>query len=92
MPKAHRVVAGLAATALAAAMSDARPQEAQGVSVAGPLLASVREAFVHAMDVMLMVCGGVAVLGVALALAFLPRRPAVAPARERGESPQEVTV
>src|SRR5215207_6443408 len=81
----------------APAAESVRDSVAGGVAVAGelgsgPLLTSVREAFVHAMDVMLMVCAGVAVLGVALALLFLPRRPAVAPVGERGESPQEVTV
>jgi hypothetical protein len=36
----------------------------------------VRAAFVRGMDAMLLVCGGVAVLGIAVALAFLPRRSA----------------
>jgi EmrB/QacA subfamily drug resistance transporter len=39
-----------------------------------PLLDSVRTAFVHAMDVMLWVCAGVAVAAVLLTLAFLPHR------------------
>jgi DHA2 family multidrug resistance protein-like MFS transporter len=38
------------------------------------LLDSVRTAFVHGMDVMLWVCGAIAVAGVFLALAFLPGR------------------
>jgi hypothetical protein len=40
----------------------------------GALLDSVRRAFVHGMDVMLLVCGGLAVAGMVLALVFLPRR------------------
>jgi MFS transporter, DHA2 family, multidrug resistance protein len=42
------------------------------------LLDSVRIAFVHAMDVMLWACGGIAITSAVLALAFLPRRPAAA--------------
>ncbi|MFC5701383.1 DHA2 family efflux MFS transporter permease subunit [Cohnella faecalis] len=38
------------------------------------LLHSVRSAFVHGMDVMLWVCGGVAALGIVLTLVFLPQR------------------
>ena len=37
------------------------------------LLVSVRVAFVHAMDVMLVVCAGIAAVSVALAVAFLPK-------------------
>ncbi|RUS45064.1 DHA2 family efflux MFS transporter permease subunit [Cohnella sp. AR92] len=37
------------------------------------LLESVRSAFVNGMDATLWVCGGVAVLGILLALGFLPR-------------------
>jgi MFS transporter, DHA2 family, multidrug resistance protein len=39
-----------------------------------PLLQSVRSAFVHGMDVMLLTCGGVSLLGIVLTLAFLPRQ------------------
>ncbi|HXY71403.1 MAG TPA: MFS transporter [Actinomycetota bacterium] len=42
------------------------------------LLASVRTAFVQAMDVMLWLCAGIALVGTALALWFLPRHPASA--------------
>jgi DHA2 family multidrug resistance protein-like MFS transporter len=38
------------------------------------LLDSVRRAFLHGMDVMLLVCGGIAVAGIVLALVFLPGR------------------
>jgi EmrB/QacA subfamily drug resistance transporter len=38
------------------------------------LLDSARTSFVYGMDVMLMVCGGVTVAGIVLALLFLPRR------------------
>jgi predicted MFS family arabinose efflux permease len=42
------------------------------------LLASVRHAFVHGMDAALLVSAGMAVLGILLALAFLPGRKATA--------------
>jgi MFS transporter, DHA2 family, multidrug resistance protein len=50
-----------------------------GVAVAqklrsAPLLAEVRTAFIHGMDIMLWTCGGIAVASALLALAFLPRR------------------
>jgi MFS transporter, DHA2 family, multidrug resistance protein len=38
------------------------------------LLESARTSFVHGMDVMLVVCGGIAVAGIVLALLFFPRR------------------
>jgi len=63
----------------AAAAGAVRDGVAEGVAVAhqlgsAALLAMVRHAYVHAMDVMLVVCGLIAVAGVVLALAFLPRR------------------
>ena len=56
-----------------------RDSVAAGVTVARQLgspelLLSVRAAFVHGMDLLLLVCGGIAVAGVLLTLAFLPRR------------------
>jgi DHA2 family multidrug resistance protein-like MFS transporter len=68
-----------------------RDSVAAGAAVAhslgsASLLAMVRAAFVHGMDVMLAVCGGLALAGAVLALVFLPRRcgtaPAPAPVRE----------
>jgi EmrB/QacA subfamily drug resistance transporter len=47
----------------------------------GPLLASVRTAFVHSMDTMLLACAGIAVLAGILAVLVLPRRPASPAAR-----------
>jgi EmrB/QacA subfamily drug resistance transporter len=41
---------------------------------------SVRAAFVHGMDLLLWTCGGLAVIGGVLALAFLPRRARPVPA------------
>ncbi|RAV18970.1 DHA2 family efflux MFS transporter permease subunit [Paenibacillus contaminans] len=38
-----------------------------------PLLDSVRHAFVSGMGIMLLICGGIAVVGMALALLYLPR-------------------
>jgi EmrB/QacA subfamily drug resistance transporter len=57
----------------------ARDSVAAGVSVAqklhaAPLLGTVRDAFVHGMDVMLGMCGGLMVLGIVLTLIFLPRQ------------------
>jgi EmrB/QacA subfamily drug resistance transporter len=57
-----------------------------GVTVAGrlhsaPLLQSVRAAFVHGMDVALVVSAGVAGVGAILALIFLPARRAEAEAK-----------
>ncbi|MBP0725705.1 DHA2 family efflux MFS transporter permease subunit [Bacillus sp. RG28] len=52
---------------------------AAGVAVAKQinsvkLVESVRAAFVNGMEIMLLVCGGVAVLGIILTLLFLPRK------------------
>jgi len=73
--RSHVDVAGLPAAAAGAV----RKGLFGGVAVAhqlgfGALLDSVRRAFVHGMDVMLLVCGGLAVAGMVLALVFLPRR------------------
>jgi len=67
-------VHGLSASAAGAA----RGGIAAGTDVADKLglralLVSVRVAFVHAMDVMLVVCAGIAAVSVALAVAFLPK-------------------
>ena len=71
----HLVVAGLPAAAAAAAKSSV----VAGVAVAhqlgsAALLDSVRHAFVQGMDMMLWVCGGIALASAILALLFLPRR------------------
>jgi DHA2 family multidrug resistance protein-like MFS transporter len=65
------VPAGLAATV--------RDSVSEGVAVAhqigsAALFGLVRSAFVHGMDIMLAVCGGIAVAGIVLTLVFLPRR------------------
>jgi MFS transporter, DHA2 family, multidrug resistance protein len=62
-----------------AAAASVRSSIAGGVAVAQklgsvPLLAEVRTAFIHGMDLMLWTCGGIAVVSALLALAFLPRR------------------
>jgi MFS transporter, DHA2 family, multidrug resistance protein len=74
--RAHLDVAGLPAAAAAAAKSSV----VAGVAVAhalgsASLLDSVQAAFVHGLDTMLWVCGGIALASAILALAFLPRRP-----------------
>jgi EmrB/QacA subfamily drug resistance transporter len=51
------------------------PRDPAGLSAASE---PVRAAFVHGLDAMLAVCGGVALLGVVAAVAFLPRYAAVA--------------
>ncbi|HEX9342479.1 MAG TPA: MFS transporter [Actinomycetota bacterium] len=68
------------------AASAVRDSVSAGVAVAHqlgstPLLDSVRAAFAHGMDVMLLACGGIALLGIVLTLAFLPRR-ALVPAAD----------
>jgi EmrB/QacA subfamily drug resistance transporter len=56
------------------------------------LLDTVRTAFVHALDVMLGVCGGIALASALLALAFLPRpTPAAAPASGDTRFPAQIT-
>jgi MFS transporter, DHA2 family, multidrug resistance protein len=57
----------------------ARSSVSAGVAVAhrlgsASLLDAVRVAFVHGMNIMLWVCGGIALASALLALAFLPRR------------------
>ena len=54
-----------------------------GIAVAdrlgsAPLLRSVRAAFVHGMDLAMVVSAGIALAGLVLALAFLPRPTATA--------------
>jgi MFS transporter, DHA2 family, multidrug resistance protein len=77
---------------LPASAGDAvRDSAAGGVAVAhrldsAALLADVQHAFAHGLDVMLLVCAGIAAAGVVLALVFLPRRSAAGAA----ESPHEL--
>ena len=64
---------------------------AGGVAVArqigsAALLDEVRTAFVHGMDTMLWVCGGVALASAILALLFLPRRPDGITGAPRGDA------
>jgi len=76
----------------------ARASVSSGVAVArrldrAGLLASVRAAFVHGMDVALWVCGGVGAVSMVLALAFLPgltRQASGAPSGEAAPSPVPV--
>jgi DHA2 family multidrug resistance protein-like MFS transporter len=80
-----------------AAAAAARDSVAGGVTVArqlgsAPLLDSVRAAFVHGMGTMLWVCGGIAVAGLVLALAFLPRRAAVEATEAVGASSEDERV
>jgi Na+/melibiose symporter-like transporter len=76
----HLHLSGLSATAAAAA----RQSVFGGVAVAQKihsalLLRSVDAAFVHGMDLALMVSAGIAVVGVVLTVAFLPKVNAPAP-------------
>jgi DHA2 family multidrug resistance protein-like MFS transporter len=70
----------LAVTGLSAAAADAaRSSVVAGVQIAHELhslvlLGSARSAFVHGLDTMLWVCGGIALASAILALIFLPRR------------------
>jgi MFS transporter, DHA2 family, multidrug resistance protein len=74
--RAHLSLDGLPAAAAATAKSSV----VAGVGVAhalgsASLLEEVQTAFVHGMDAMLWVCGGIALASAILALIFLPRRP-----------------
>lgn len=61
-------VAGVVRESVAAGIAVARRLRSE------PLLITVEHAFVHSMDAMLVLCGGIAAAGVLLALLFLPRR------------------
>ena len=72
--RSHVDVSGLpppAATAVRTGIAGGIAVPRQTGSTA--LLDTVRTAFVHALDVMLGVCGGIALASALLALAFLPR-------------------
>jgi hypothetical protein len=56
------------------------------------LLGTVRGAFVHALDVMLLVCGAIALAAALLALAFLPRRRPEPEAAEKARPATEITL
>jgi predicted MFS family arabinose efflux permease len=65
-----------------------------GLAIAGrlhsaALLATVKESFVNGMDVSLVVCAGIAILGALLALAFLPGRTVAATGTEPGGTPSD---
>ncbi len=71
-----------------------RDSVSAGVAVAhrlgsASLLRSVRVAFVHGMDLLLWVCAGLAVVGVTLAAAFLPRQREKNEQREIERAPSE---
>ncbi|WP_240041004.1 DHA2 family efflux MFS transporter permease subunit [Paenibacillus ginsengarvi] len=59
-------IAGRAGHSITAGVSVARQ------TASDTLLVTVKDAFVHGMDVMLWICGGIAALGFLLALVFLP--------------------
>ena len=72
--RSHLHLTGLPTAVTAAVRSGVGPGiEAARKLASAPLLDSVRIAFVHGMDVMLWVCGGIALTSALLALAFLPR-------------------
>jgi MFS transporter, DHA2 family, multidrug resistance protein len=93
--RAHLSVAGLPA----AAAATAKGSVVAGVQVAhelgsAALLGSARTAFVHGLDTMLWVCGGIALVSAILALFFLPRQAGAAaagaePAAAAGETGAE---
>ena len=72
--RSHLHLTGLPTAVAGAVRSGVGPGiEAARSLASAPLLDSVRIAFVHGMDVMLWVCGGIALASALLALAFLPR-------------------
>jgi hypothetical protein len=76
----HLDVTKLPALTAAAARSSVAGGIAVAHHAASPkLLDAVRTAFVQALDVMLWVCGGIALAAAVLALAFLPARERTAP-------------
>ena len=87
--------ARLEVTALPPSVAEAvRASAAAGVAVAhqlgsAPLLDSVRGAFVHGMDLLLWTCAGLAVAGIMLTLAFLPRRAATVAAPGAATAPSQ---
>lgn len=73
----------------AAALASAKESVAAGVAIAQSLqsataVQAVQSSFIHAMDVMLGVCGMLCVVGAVLALVFLPRRVQVMSAEQEG--------
>jgi hypothetical protein len=70
----------LTGAGLPAALTDAAKNGVEaGVTVAtrvhsSALLVATRDSFVHGLDVMLWVCGGIALASALLAVVFLPRR------------------
>jgi len=91
--RSHVDVSGLPPAAAAAVRSGIAGGIAVARQAASPaLLDAVHTAFVHALDVMLGVCGGIALASAVLALAFLPR-PArtAAPATGDTRVPSQIT-
>jgi EmrB/QacA subfamily drug resistance transporter len=77
--RSHLHLTGRSAAVTAAVRSGVGPGiEAARRLASAPLLATVRVAFVHGMDVMLWACGGIALASALLALAFLPRKASMA--------------
>jgi len=90
---------GLNVAALPGHAADAaRKSVASGIAIAqqagsATLLDAIRTAFVHALDVMLWICAGIALAAAVLALAFLPRRAdGGQPGREEVKSADEIGV
>jgi len=94
--------ASAAASLPGAARAEAGQGVTSGVAVArragdGGLLQAVRDSFVHAMNDTLVVCTAIAVLGVVLAVWFLPGR-GVAPSapipssRPHADDPEEESI
>lgn len=92
--RARLDLAGLPAAAAGAVKASVFQGLAVAQKVGSPaLLRSVRESFVHGMDVALVVSAGIAFLGMVLALVFLPRRREASPeAISRAEREGEVVV
>jgi hypothetical protein len=85
--RAHLDVAGLPAAAAAVAKSGVVAGVGVAHALGSPaLLDSVQTAFVHGLDTMLWVCGGIALASAILAFMFLPRRPDGMTGAPRGDA------
>ena len=91
--RARLDLAGLPATAAHAARASIFGAAAVGSQIGSPsLLAGARAAFVRGMDHALIVSAGIAVIGLVLAVIFLPARPTATAGRAEPKEKEEADV